>query len=61
MLKNLRIAGRLMIGFGMLLVMTAAIASYTVWASRDASELFDRVTRFKSNEVNDEIILKSIF
>lgn len=50
-----------MIGFGLLLVMTAMIAGYTVWASHDASQLFERVSRFKSNEVTDETILKSIF
>ncbi len=61
MLKNLRIAGRLMIGFGLLLLVTAAIAGYSVHASRDASELFHRVTRFKSNEVADETILKQVY
>jgi len=50
-----------MIGFGLLLVMTAAIAGYTVWASHDTSQLFERVTRSKSNEVADETILKSVF
>jgi len=61
MLKNLKIAGRLMIGFGVLLLMTATIAGYSVHTSQDASGLFDRTIRFKSNEVGDERVLKHVF
>jgi len=61
MLKNLKIAGRLLIGFGLVLLMTGVIAGYSVLASRDASGLFDRASRFKSNEVSDEVVLKHVF
>lgn len=61
MLKNLKIAGRLMIGFGLVLLMTAAIAGYSVFASRDASGLFDEAVRFKTNEAGDERVLKHVF
>jgi methyl-accepting chemotaxis protein len=61
MLKNLKIAGRLMIGFGLLLLMTGAIAGYSIHASHGASGLFDRAVRFKSNEVGDERVLKHVF
>jgi methyl-accepting chemotaxis protein len=61
MLKNLKIAGRLMIGFGLVLLTTATIAGYSVMASRDASGLFERAVRFKTNEVGDEVVLKHVF
>ncbi|MGB3865744.1 MAG: HAMP domain-containing methyl-accepting chemotaxis protein [Xanthobacteraceae bacterium] len=61
MLKNLKIAGRLMLGFGLVILMTAVIAGYSVHASRDASGLFDRAVRFKTNEAGDGIVLKYVF
>lgn len=61
MLKNLKIAGRLMIGFGLVLLITAMIAGYSIRTSQDASGLFDRTVRFKSNEVGDERVLKHVF
>lgn len=61
MLKNLKIAARLMIGFGMLLLLTGAIAGYSINASRNASGLFDRVVRFKTNEAGDERALKYVY
>ncbi len=60
-LKNLKIAGRLMIGFGLLLLMTGAIVGYSINASHDATGLFERTIRFKSNEVIDERVLKHVF
>ncbi len=61
MLKNLKIAGRLMIGFGLLLLMTGIIAGYSIHASHEATGLFERTIRFKSNEVIDERVLKHVF
>ncbi len=61
MLKNIRIAGRLMIGFGLLLLITGVIAGYSFYASRGASSSLERVLRFSSNEVGDEAVLKGVY
>lgn len=61
MLKNVKIVGRLMIGFGLLLIITAAIASYSTYASYDASQLFAQVMRFKGNEATEESTLKHVY
>lgn len=61
MLNNVRIAGRLMVGFGLLLLITGGIAGYSMYASSAAREAFDRVMSFKNNEVGDEAVLKRVF
>lgn len=61
MLKNLKIAGRLLIGFGLVLLLTGVIAGYSVYASRAARESFDRAASFRSNEVGDEAVLKHVY
>ena len=61
MLRNIRIVGRLMIGFGLLLMMTGAIAGYSFYASSSASYSLDRVLRFNGNEVGDEAALKRVY
>lgn len=61
MLKNFRIAARLMIGFGLLLLITGAIAGYSLYASRNASYSLERVLRFSNNEVGDETVLERVY
>ncbi|MCA1393302.1 MULTISPECIES: hypothetical protein [Bradyrhizobium] len=56
MLANVKIAGRLMVGFGFLLLMTAAIGGYTIHASRSASGSLATVVRQKDHVVEDERI-----
>ncbi|MDE2377467.1 methyl-accepting chemotaxis protein [Bradyrhizobium sp.] len=61
MLNNVRIAGRLMVGFGLLLLITGAIAGYSVYASGAARESFARVLSFKNNEVGNEAVLARVY
>ncbi|MGV7219191.1 methyl-accepting chemotaxis protein [Bradyrhizobium sp. UFLA05-112] len=61
MLANIKIAARLMIGFGLLLMMTAAIGGYSVNASRSASSSLATVVRQKNHVVEDERIEKYVF
>ncbi|MEZ2147936.1 methyl-accepting chemotaxis protein [Bradyrhizobium sp. DN5] len=61
MLTNVKIAGRLMIGFGLLLVLTAAIGGYSIYASYNANDAFAVVVRQKNHVVDDERIEKRVF
>ncbi|SDJ93259.1 methyl-accepting chemotaxis protein [Bradyrhizobium sp. Rc2d] len=61
MLTNIKIAGRLMIGFGLLLVLTAAIGGYSIHASYNANDAFAVVIRQKNHVADDERIEKRVF
>ncbi|UQR67622.1 methyl-accepting chemotaxis protein [Bradyrhizobium sp. C-145] len=61
MLTNVKIAGRLMIDFGLLLVLTAAIGGYSIYASYNANDAFAVVVRQKNHVVDDERIEKRVF
>jgi methyl-accepting chemotaxis protein len=50
MLANLKIAYRLIIGFGLMVLMIAGLSGYTVSSSSDTIAAFDRVVRIKNNE-----------
>ena len=61
MLANMKIASRLMIGFGLLVIMIAGVSGYSIYASRGASDSFATVARQRNHEVIDERIEKRVF
>ncbi|MBL0930195.1 MAG: HAMP domain-containing protein, partial [Alphaproteobacteria bacterium] len=60
MLANLKIAYRLLIGFGLLVLMIAGLSYYNVDASRDTIAAFERVVRIKNNETLIQQSLRSM-
>lgn len=50
MLANVKIAHRLLIGFGLMVLMIAGLSYYNVDTSRNTIAAFDRVVRIKNNE-----------
>jgi methyl-accepting chemotaxis protein len=61
MLSSLRILPRLMIGFGVLLLMIVGLSGFTVQSDRSTRDLFETVTRLKGNETLDERVEKRVF
>ncbi len=61
MLTNLKIAARLMMGFGTILLLTAVIAGFSIYSSRDARDSFGTVVRQKDHEALDQRIEKRVF
>jgi methyl-accepting chemotaxis protein len=51
MLARMKIAARLMTGFGLLVIIIAGLSGFSVYLSRDSRETFQDVVRLKSNEV----------
>jgi methyl-accepting chemotaxis protein len=51
MLARMKIAARLMIGFGLLVIIIAGLSGFSVYLSRDSRDTFQNVVRLKSNEV----------
>src|SRR5258708_35575829 len=51
MLARIKIAARLMIGFGLLVIIIAGLSGFSVYLSRDSRDTFQSVVRLKSNEV----------
>jgi len=54
MLSRLRIATRLFLGFGAILLILAGVNGYSVMTGRIAATGFTEVTRHKGNEIDDE-------
>src|SRR5258706_2324107 len=48
---RIKIAARLMIGFGLLVIIIAGLSGFSVYLSRDSRDTFQSVVRLKSNEV----------
>jgi methyl-accepting chemotaxis protein len=61
MLSSLRILPRLMIGFGILLLMIVGLSGFTVQSDRSTRDLFEGVSRLKANETLDERVEKRVF
>ncbi len=51
MLARIKIAARLMMGFGLLVIIIAGLSGFSVYLSRDSRDTFQSVVRLKSNEV----------
>ncbi len=60
MLANLKIAYRLMIGFGLLVLMIAGISIYVVTASQGQLASFQQVNRLSTNETLGQRVLRSV-
>ncbi|MBV8536362.1 MAG: methyl-accepting chemotaxis protein, partial [Alphaproteobacteria bacterium] len=60
MLNNLKIASRLLIGFGLLVLIIAGLSSYSVYSARDTRDVLGKVVRFQRNETVTERALKRI-
>jgi methyl-accepting chemotaxis protein len=60
MLNSMKIASRLMIGFGLLVLIVAGLSSYSVYSARDTRDVLDKVVRFQGNETLSERALKRI-
>src|SRR5258708_23601416 len=50
-LARIKIAARLMMGFGLLVIIIAGLSGFSVYLSRDSRDTFQSVVRLKSNEV----------
>ncbi|MDI3567371.1 hypothetical protein [Bradyrhizobium sp. Arg816] len=61
MFANIKITGRLMAGFGSLLLMSVAIVDYSNHAVRSASGSLATVVRQKDHVAEDERIEKHVF
>ena len=61
MLSRLRILPRLMIGFGILLLMIVGLSGFTVQSDRSTRDLFETVGRLKGNEALDQRVEKRVF
>ena len=61
MLSNIRILPRLLISFGILVIMIAGLSSFSVYSSHSIRDLFANVTQLKSNEVLDQRVERRVF
>jgi methyl-accepting chemotaxis protein len=53
-MKKLRIAGRLLLGFGLLMLVIAGLSSFAVYSSNTAGTALANVVRFKNDEVQSQ-------
>jgi hypothetical protein len=60
MLNRMRIASKLLIGFGALLLMLAILASFSTYSSVASKSSIEQLAVFKSNEVLDQSALERI-
>ena len=60
MLNRMRIASKLLIGFGALLLMLATLASFSTYSSVASKSSIEQLADFKSNEVLDQSALERI-
>ncbi|BAE49067.1 Methyl-accepting chemotaxis protein [Paramagnetospirillum magneticum AMB-1] len=61
MLGNLRIAARLMVGFGVLVLLIAGLSGYGVYSGSNTGKAFARAVRLVSNQAMVEKLEKEIF
>jgi methyl-accepting chemotaxis protein len=61
MLNNLKIASRLLIGFGVLVVLIASLSGYAIYSGKVSSEALDNALRLVGNETLVQRIEKRIF
>lgn len=60
-LSRLRILPRLLVGFGILVLLIAGLAGFAIHSGESSKALFGLVSRFKTNEVLDQSIQKRLF
>ena len=60
MLANMKIASRLMIGFGLLVLVIAGLSTYSVYSSRDVRETFTNVVQLKEAETLSQRAMKRL-
>jgi methyl-accepting chemotaxis protein len=60
MFANLRIAHRLLIGFGLMMLIVAGLSGLAVTSSEQALTKIDTITRAKNNEANAQLFGKTI-
>lgn len=58
---HMKIAARLILGFGCLLLLTAMVAGFSIYASSGAKDSFSTAVRQKDHEVSDERIEKRVY
>ncbi len=61
MFANMKIATRLVLGFGLLVVVIAGLAGYSVYSARGERNAFASVNRLKEAEALDQRVQKRIF
>jgi methyl-accepting chemotaxis protein len=61
MLARMKIASRLLIGFGLLVIIITGLSGFSVYSSRDSKGTFESVSRRKNDEVITERVEKRIF
>src|SRR5208337_529660 len=61
MLANIKILPRILIGFGILVLLIAGLSGFAIYSSHSSRTVFQEVTRLKSNEVLDQMVGKLVF
>ena len=61
MLKNIRILPKLLIGFGVLVLLIAGLSGFAIFSGQTSRTLFDDVNRRKNAEILNERVAKRVF
>ena len=61
MLGHMKIVARLMVGFGLLVLLIAGLSSYGVYSGKATAQAFGRALRLSNNEMLIQRIEKEIF
>jgi|GEM_PF-4639754 len=61
MLERLRIGTRLLLGFGILVMLVAGLGGFALYSGRTSSALFAEVAQLKDNEVLIQRVVKRVF
>ncbi|HWK45728.1 MAG TPA: HAMP domain-containing methyl-accepting chemotaxis protein [Stellaceae bacterium] len=61
MLRNTRIISKLLVGFGILVVLIAGLSSFVIYSSASSRTFFDNVSRSRGNEALEELAEKRAF
>ena len=59
-MRRLKIASKLLIGFGALLLLLVGLSSFSTYSSLASKGLIEQLARFKSNQVREERVQESI-
>ena len=61
MLNNMKITARLLIGFGLLVLMMAALSGVTLFSGHSIEDTFESMQRSQSNQILDDKLVKNLY
>ena len=61
MLKNFKIAARLLMGFGVLIILIASLSGFSVYSGRETADSFSLVKRAYENAIVDQRMEKNLY